>query len=159
MSLAAGCGQTSTTPPAQPRTIALDWHEGSGLRVDVRKLVVRPNGWSVSASVRNDSSVGLLIQRPHHPGEAEFGVLPLDSADIEAVERAGSGVFATRFEPPLPRVLHPHATWSGTFSGPGRLSKAHYVRVEVGRFTRYGSARGAVPLRLRYVTDHVLRLR
>lgn len=125
----------------------------------MRKLVIRPNGWSVSASVRNDSSVGLLIQRPHHPGEAEFGVLPLDSADIEAVERAGSGVFATRFEPPLPRVLRAHATWSGTFSRPGRLSRARYVRVELGRFARYGSARGPVPRRFRYITDHVLRLR
>src|SRR5262249_20836219 len=26
-SVAAGCGETSTTPPAQPRTIALGWHE------------------------------------------------------------------------------------------------------------------------------------
>jgi len=109
--------------------------------------------------VRNDTPVGLLIERPHHPGEAEFGLLPLDCSDVEAVERAGSGVFATRFEPPLPRVLRPHSSWSGTFSGPGRLSEARFVRVEFGRFTRYGSARGELPRRFRYVTDHVLRLR
>jgi hypothetical protein len=125
----------------------------------VRRLVIRPNGWSVTASVRNDTRVGLLIERPHHPGGAEFGVLSLDNADTDAVERAGSGVFATRFEPPLPRVLRPHATWSGTFSGPGRLSRAGYLRVELGRFTRYGPSRGAVPRRFRYVTDHVVRLR
>jgi hypothetical protein len=155
---AAGCGGTSTTPPARPRTFALDWHERSALRVDVRRLVIRPNGWSVSAAVRNDTPVGLLIERPHHPGEAEFGVLALDSADVEAVEHAGRGAFANRYEPPLPRVLRPHERWSGTFSGSGRLSEARFVRVELGRFTGYREA-GRVPRRFRYVTDHVLRLR
>jgi len=108
--------------------------------------------------VRNDTPAGLLIERPHHPGEAEFGVLALDSADVEAVERVGLGAFATRYEPPLPRVLRPHERWSGTFSGPGRLSKARFVRIELGRFARYRATTG-VPRRFTYVTDHVLRLR
>ena len=47
---------------------------------------------------------------------------------------------------------------SGTFSGPGRLSKARFVRIELGRFSGYRAA-GSVPRRFRYVTDHVLRLR
>ncbi len=136
----------------------MNWHESSALRVDVRKLVIRPNGWSVSASVRNNTPAGLLIERPHHPGEAEFGVLALDSADVEAVERVGRGAFATRYEPPLPRVLRPHERWSGTFSGTGRLSKARFLRIEFGRFTRYRATTGA-PRRFSYVTDHVLRLR
>jgi hypothetical protein len=157
--LAVGCGGTSATPPARPRTIALGWHERSHLVVDVRKLVIRPNGWSVSAAVTNEASVALLIERPHHPGEAEFGLLPLDSRDLEAVDHAGRGVFARRFEPPLPRVLRAHEMWSGTFSGSGRLSNARYVRVELGRFTNYGGNRGDVPRRFRYITDHVLRLR
>jgi hypothetical protein len=127
--------------------------------VDVRKVVIRPNGWGVSAAVTNDAGVALLIERPHHPGEAEFGLLLLDSRDVEAVDRAGRGVFATRFEPPLPRVLRPREKWSGTFSGPGRLSEARYVRVELGRFTNYGARHGGVPRRFRYITDHVLRLR
>jgi hypothetical protein len=124
----------------------------------VKRLVIRPNGWSVSAAVRNDTPAALVIERPHHPGEAEFGVLALDSADIEAVERVGRGAFATRYEPTLPRVLRPHERWSGTFSGPGRLSKARFVRIEFGRFTGYRAA-ASVPRRFSYVTDHVLRLR
>ena len=85
-------------------------------------------------------------------------MLALDSADIEAIERVGRGAFATRYEPPLPRVLRVHERWSGTFSGPGRLSNARFVRIEVGRFSGYRAA-GSVPRRFRYVTDHVLRLR
>jgi hypothetical protein len=86
----------------------------------VRRLSIRPNGWSVSAAVRNNTRTSFLIERPHHPGQTEFGLLVLDSGDVEAVERAGPGVFATRFEPPLPRVLRARGEWSGTFSGQGR---------------------------------------
>jgi hypothetical protein len=125
----------------------------------VRRLSIRPNGWSVSAAVRNNTRASFLIERPHHPGQTEFGLLVLDSGDVEAVERAGPGVFATRFEPPLPRVLRARGEWSGTFSGQGRLSGARYVRVELGRFTNYGTQRRGVPRRFRYITDHVLRLR
>jgi len=125
----------------------------------VRKLTIRRNGWSVAAAVRNNTRASFLIERPHHPGGAEFGLLVLDSRDVEAVERAGPGVFATRFEPPLPRVLRPQSEWSGTFSGPGRLSKGRYVRVELGRFTNYGIQRRGIPRRFRYISDHVLRLR
>ncbi len=125
----------------------------------MRKLVIRRNGWSVSAAVRNDTRASFLIERPHHPGETEFGLLVLDSGDIEAVERAGPGVFASRFEPPLPRVLRPHDEWSGTFSGAGRLSNGRYVRVELGRFTNYGIQGRGIPRRFRYISDHVLRLR
>jgi hypothetical protein len=159
VSVAAGCGQTSSTPPARARTIELDWHEGGGLEVDVRRIVTRTNGWSVSARVRNGSRVSLLIERPHHPGHTEFGVLALGSPDADAVEAAGPGVFASRFEPALPRTLGPDDEWSGTFSGPGRLSNAHYVRIELGRFTNLGARRGGLPRRFRYVTDHVARLR
>jgi hypothetical protein len=112
----------------------------------VRKLTIRRNGWSVAAAVRNNTRASFLIERPHHPGETEFGLLVLDSRDVEAVERAGPGVFATRFEPPLPRVLRPRSEWSGTFSGPGRL-------------TNYGIQRRGIPRRFRYISDHVLRLR
>jgi hypothetical protein len=159
VSLAAGCGDTANTPPARARVITLDWHERSGIDVDVRKLSIRPNGWSVSAAVRNNTPVSFLIERPHHPGQTEFGLLVLDSGGVEAVERAGPGVFASRFEPPLPRVLRTHGGWNGTFSGQGRLSNARYVRVEFGRFTNYGTQRRGVPRRFRYISDHVLHLR
>jgi hypothetical protein len=125
----------------------------------VRRVVIRTNGWSVSARLRNGSRVSFLIERPHHPGHTEFGILALDSADRRAVEAAGLGVFADRFEPTLARSLGPDEEWSGTFSGPGRVSNAHYIRIELGRFTNVGARHGGLPRRFRYVTDHVARLR
>jgi hypothetical protein len=149
--------------PAPVQTIALNWHEAPGpsgatLVVEVRRLVVRPNGWSVTASVKNDTRVAMTIGRPHHPGETEFGVLLLASSKARAVETAGPGVFASHFAPRLPSVLRPGEAWSGTFSGRGRLSTARYVRVELGRLTTVGPAQPGVPWRFRYITDHVVRV-
>jgi len=161
---ASGCGATSTLKPARSRTIALDWHEAPGkagarMIVDVRRLVVRPNGWSVTAAVTNDTQVTMTIGRPHHRGETEFGLLVLEGAEPGDVGAAEPGALATHLVPRAPVVLHPREAWRGTFSGPGRLSSGRYVRVAFGRFTTVGPAQAGVPWRFRYITDHVLRLR
>jgi hypothetical protein len=158
-----GCGTASTSVPARSRTIALDWHEAPGpagarMIVEVRSLVVRPNGWSVTAAVQNDTHVTMTIGRPHHRGETEFGVLVLDSAEPEDVSRAEPGALATELTPPAPVVLHRSERWSGRFSGPGRLASGRYVRVAFGRFTTVGPPQRGVPWRFRYITDHVVHL-
>jgi hypothetical protein len=53
---AGGCGGESTSAPARPRTIVPDRHgargrAGARLIVDVSRLVVRVDGWSVDARV------------------------------------------------------------------------------------------------------------
>jgi hypothetical protein len=159
----SGCGEASTSTPARVQTIALNWHEAPGPKhativVDVRRLVVRANGWSLVASVKNDTRVAMTLGRPHHPGGTEFGLLPVASTRPSEVETAGAGVFASDFAPRLPRALRPGETWSGTFSGRGRLSKVRYVRIELGTFTTIGPARRDVPWRFRYITDHVARV-
>ena len=162
---AGGCGGESTSTPARPRTVVLDWHEAPGragarLIVDVRRLVVRADGWSVDARVKNGTTVVYTIGRPHHPGQSEFGVLLLSSPNVQVDDNAaaGPGVLASRYSPPLPRVLHPGGAWSGTFSGRGRLTDARYLRVQLGRFTAVGPRRPGLPWRFGYVTDHVLKL-
>jgi hypothetical protein len=162
---AGGCGGESTSAPARPRTIVLDWHEAPGragarLIVDISRLVVRADGWSVDARVQNGTRVAYTIGRPHHPGQSEFGVLLLSSPSVQVddIAAAGPGVLASRYSPPLPRVLHPGEAWSGTFSGRGRLSDARYLRVQLGRFTTVGPRRSGLPWRFGYVTDHVLKL-
>jgi hypothetical protein len=161
--LGAGCGTTSTPPPARVRTLALDWHEETGradgrMIVDVRRLVVRPNGWSVTAAVTNGTHVTMTISRPHYPGETEFGVLILDTAGQKDIDAAGPGVFASQGGPAGPFVLDPGETWRGTFSGRGRISSGRYVRIELGRFTTVGPPQPGVPWRFRYITDHVVRV-
>lgn len=143
----------------------LDWHEAPGrvgarMIVDVHRLFVRRNGWSVDARVQNGTTVVYTIGRPHHPGQSEFGVLLLSSPSVEAddLAAAGPGVLASRFSPPLPRVLHPGEVWKGRFSGRGRLAGARYLRVQLGRFTTVGRREPGLPWRFGYVTDHVLKL-
>jgi len=157
-----GCG-TSTSSPTHEQTIVLNWHEAPGrpgarLIVDVRRLLVHPNGWSVEARVENDAGAPLEIGRPHHPGKTEFGVLVLKTARASEIAHLGPGVLATRFMPELPRVLRPGAAWSGTFSGRGRLAGAHYVRIVFGRFRIFGMPPRGLPSRFRYITDHAYRL-
>jgi hypothetical protein len=165
VALLSGCGGRSASEPARARTLVLGWHEtvgrpGARMIVDVRKLIVRPQGWEVAASVRNDTSVTFYVGRPHHQGKSEFGllVLPTSGASQADILAASPGVFAARVEPPLPRVLRPGEAWSGTFSGRGRLERGRYVRVELGRFTTVGTPQRGVPWRFRYITDHVVKL-
>ncbi len=160
--LLTGCG-TSSSSPAEQRSLELDWHETTGradarLIVDVRRLVIRRNGWSVEAGVTNRTGVGLLIGRPHHTGGTEFGVLLVEDRSTDAIDKAGPGFFASTFRPALPSLLNPGQAWRGTFSGRGRLASGRFVRVELGRFTTVGGPRGGLPWRFRYITDHVRRL-
>jgi hypothetical protein len=126
--------------------------------VDVQHLVIGRDRWSVAATVRNDTHVTLLVGRPHHAGGTEFGLLLLANRSSSAVRAAGPGVFASTFVPGLPALLRPGARWSGTFSGRGRLPRARYARIELGRFTTVGPAQHGVPWRFRYITDHASRL-
>ena len=157
------CGSRSTSAPAQTRTITLGWHEETGAPgarfvVEVQRLIVRPNGWSVTAAVTNKTHVTFMVGRPHHPGETEFGVVVLPNADLGALDAAGPGVYATSLQPPVPHSLAPGDGWRGTFTGRGRLENGRYVRIELGRFTTVGPAQEGVPWRFSYITDHVTRL-
>jgi hypothetical protein len=132
--VAAGCGPASLPPRAAEQTITLNWHEASGppgnrLIVDVRRFVVRRDGWAVSATVENDSRATLVVSRRHRRHGTEFGIL-----------------------------LLPGASWSETFSGPGRLPAGDYVRIELGSFGASGTVRPPLAMQFEYITDHVFRL-
>jgi hypothetical protein len=159
-----GCGSGSVeSSPAEPRTFELDWVEDSpesGLAFRVDRLVVRPDGWEVTASVANRSSAGYAIRRPHRPGESMFGLVILQTGNDELREltadfrKAPPFLEPDRIEPPLPRVLSPGLSWRGTMSGSRALRKGAAVRVLFGRFER---TRGD-PGYLLWVTRHAVRL-
>ncbi len=114
----AGCGTAESSRPEPEQTVALNWHEAAGqpgnrLVVDVRRFVVRPNGWAVSASVKNDTRATLVISRRHRRHGTECGILLLGAASPHAIRTAGPGRFASRFTPALPASLPPGASWSG----------------------------------------------
>jgi hypothetical protein len=56
----SGCGTSSSVAPAPKQTIELAWHEAPGLPgnrlvVDVRRLVIRRDSWTVAASIENET--------------------------------------------------------------------------------------------------------
>jgi hypothetical protein len=160
-----GCGSLSdASPPAAPRTLELDWVENSpesGLTFRVDRLVVRRDGWQLTASVANRSSAGYAIRRPHRRGESMFGLVLLETAGNDEVRELTAGfrkappfLEPDRIEPPLPGVLTPGSSWRGTMSGSRALRNGAVVRVLFGRFERIRGDPGY----FLWVTRHAVRL-
>jgi hypothetical protein len=159
----AGCGTASSSPQTREQTIVLHWHETAGqpgnrLIVDVDRLVVRRDGWAVSAAFKNDSPATLVVSRRHKRHGTEFGILLFRTRSRRAAQNPGPGFFASRFTPAPPMTLRPGARWSGTFSGEGRLPAGDYVRIELGSFGPSGAIRPPLSMQFEYITDHVVRL-
>jgi hypothetical protein len=160
-----GCGSGSVaSAPAEPRTFELHWVEEwpeSGLAFRVDRLVVRPDGWEVTASVANRSSAGYAIRWPHHPGQSMFGLVLLETGSGDEVRemtadfrKAPPFLEPDRIEPPLPSVLQPGSRWRGTLSGSRTLRTGATVRILFGRFDRIRGDPGY----LLWVTRHAVRL-
>jgi hypothetical protein len=164
-SLLAACGGTSSPENTAVGTFDLDWRErDAGIEVEVRRLLVRPNGWSAELAFANETGQTLIIDRAHEPGGTRFGLLVLKTGELDEVMRLTTGgrlpppaETATRFDPPLPRVIRPGRQWSGTMSGIRPLPSGHVVRVLLGRFVSRrpvpGAGRGFL-----LVTQHSVRL-
>ena len=162
LTVLTGCGTSSSAESARKQTIELAWHEtpgvpGNRLVVDVQRLVIRRDGWTVAASSENNTHGILTIGRRHRLDGTEIGLLVLPSRSPHTVEKAGPGIFATSFAPAAPRRLAPGERWKGTFSGPGPIPVGGYVRIELGFF---GTSRPKPPLsrEFRYITNHALHL-
>jgi hypothetical protein len=163
----AGCSgvhEPTVAPPAEPRTLELGWVEPSpelGLTFRVDRLVVRRDGWELTAAVRNRGGFEYFIQRPHQPGGSMFGLVLLRSTRRDEVReltadfrKAPPFLEAQRITPPLPRLLPARAHWRGTLTGSQTLRSGSVVRVLFGRFVQ---TRGD-PRYLLWVTEHSVRL-
>jgi hypothetical protein len=138
--LCAGCGSPTHGSWAAPQTVRLGWHEPAcaGVRVDVRRLTVRTDRWSIEARVANEGEP-LTIGKPHTQRGTYFAVVRGDRRTADALH---AGLTADRFVPPLPRRLERGEAWSGTYSGAGRLPADVPLRLVFGRFTTVGKATG-----------------
>jgi hypothetical protein len=165
----AGCGTGSEGgralgPPAEPRAYELGWVERSaaaGLTFRVERLVIRRDGWQLTASVANRAPDAYLIQRPHRPGGSMFGLVLLETPTWDEVReltadfrKAPPFLEPDRIEPPLPRRLDAGSTWHGTLTGSTTPRERAVVRILFGRFAR---VRGT-PRYLLWVTSHAVRV-
>ena len=138
----AGCASGRHTSWAAPQSVALGWREPAcgGVRIDIRRLTVGGTRWRVEATVENDGKP-LTVGRPHTQRGTYFGVVRGDRRTVEALH---AGLLADRFVPPLPRRLGTGESWSGTYSGPGRLPANVPLRLVFGRFTTVGKPTGFI---------------
>lgn len=172
--LATGCGSTATTfvpsMKAPPQEATLGWlepypAEKPALVFGVRSFAVTRSGWQAAISVENRSDVGWEVGAPRLTAERAFGVLLFPSDDLDELERRNrEGTLpalrrATAYVPPLPQVLEPGTTWSGTISAPGPLAGGLWLRVSFGTFTSVGDPPAGAQQQLVWFTDHAYHLR
>ena len=161
---AFGCGgEANQAEPARSRLLVLNWSEAVGkpgerMLVRVASVTVLAGGWTVRASIENDTAAPLFLGRPHSDEPATFGLVAATST-----RERGSvpvGLTATTYAPPLPRILDPGESWSGTFSGRGVVRTGTHVRIAFGTFWAYGGVRiaGSRRMLFRVFTDHAVTL-
>lgn len=92
----------------------------------------------------------ISLGKPHTVSRTYFGIARADRRTPEALH---SALLADRFSPPLPRQLDHGASWSGTYTGRGRLPLDVPLRLVFGRFTRVGESIGFL-----CVSTHEVRL-
>ena len=173
--LAAGCGSDgapailSDEGPAPPQKATLDWREaygepGARLVFQVDSLVVDTDGWRATIAVRNDSRVQFTIASGPSSLERAFGLMVLPTGDMRELDRLNRANElppvrqAERFDPPLPGVLAPGATWQGTMSARGALPGGGWARVVFGAFVTIDEPPRGLQERVVWITDHTHRL-
>ena len=170
----AGCGgggepALPLAEPAAPEIAPLDWVEtygpaGNQLVFRVERLEVRDEGWAATVSVTNRTGIPFGVGGPERPLDRAFGVMVFSTGDLRELEqRNRAGELppvreASTFEPPLPGVLAPGATWRGEISARGSLPARAWVRLSFGAFVAVGKPPQGVEPKVVWITDHAYPL-
>ncbi len=154
---------------AGPQTKMLWWREkfgpaGQQLVFEVERFQVVENGWRASVVVTNNTSVAYELGDPRATIDRSFGLMLFETGDAEELERRnGDGSLpairpAKRYEPSLPKLLEPNATWRGVISAPGSLVAGTFVRVVFGALVAIGSTGDILEERVVWITDRAYHL-
>ena len=173
-SSAAGRFQESETPTepsiaARPQTAELDWHEtygspGDELVFEVERLQVLRNGWQASLVLTNDTSITYEVGDPRATLDRAFGLMLFETGQAAELERRNrNGTLpatrpAVRYEPSLPKILEPRASWRGTISAPGSLVAGSWARVVFGTLLAVEDTGNGLDDRVVWITDQAHRL-
>ncbi|MGH3133477.1 MAG: hypothetical protein ACRDNY_07015 [Gaiellaceae bacterium] len=158
------------TAAAGPQVATLHWRETQGspgerLIFSVESLRVMPGGWRVELSLENDSSVAYEVGDPKATLDRSFGLMLFSSGDLAELEELNAdGALpavrpATRYEPELPDILEPGASWAGTISAPGALVAESWVRVVFGALVSVGKPPDDLGEHVVWITDKAYKLR
>ena len=168
--VAAGCGAAAQGPipdarPAPPQSATLGWQEvygdpGARLVFNVRSLAVTPRGWQANVSVENQSNVRFAVATGKTSIDSSFGLMIMPTGDHRELDRLNNAGElpavrqAETFDPPLPGVLEPGATWTGMLAARGALPGGSWARVVFGAFVAMGRPPTGLQDRVVWITDH-----
>lgn len=155
--------------PAPPQRVELDWREtygpsGEQLVFRVSSLEITENGWAARLGLENRTSIAYSVGDPRATLDRAFGVMLFPSGDLADLERRNAERTlpavraARRYEPELPAILEPGASWEGTISAPGPLAAESWVRVVFGTLTAVGKTPEGLAERVVWITDSAHRL-
>jgi hypothetical protein len=158
-----------TSVAARPQSAQLDWQETYGdaeeqIVFSVEGLEVTETGWRASVGVENASSVGWELA-PNATPDGTFGLQLFETGDPQELEdrnRDGSLPAvraATTYEPELPPILEPGASWEGSISARGSLAAGASVRVVFGTLVAVGKPPESMASDLIWITDHSYELK
>jgi hypothetical protein len=172
---AAGCGGDDPAPleesqPAPPQREDLDWVEsygenGARMVFRVHSLEVLADGWRARISITNDTTAQYAVGDPDAALDRRFGIMLFPTGDVRELEqrnRAGDLPeirAAEEYDPPLPLVLEPGRTWTGTISASGSLAAGLHARIVFGALVPVGESPEGLPGVLVWITDHAYRLK
>jgi hypothetical protein len=154
---------------AGPQSASLGWRETYGVPGEevvftVDSIEVTEHGWNARVGIENSSSVGWELA-PGATPEGSFGLQLFETGDKQELEdRNQNGTLpavraATRYQPKLPAILEPKASWKGTISAPGALVAGSWARVVFGTLLAVGKPTEGMEDVLVWITDSAYRLR
>lgn len=154
---------------AGPQAAELDWREtfgkaGEQLVFSVESLEVVRGGWRARLSLENDTSISYEVGDPRATLDRSFGLMLFSSGNTKDLEdRNASGTLpairtAARYEPALPAILEPGASWEGTISASGALVAGSWVRVVFGTLISVEKPPDGLDEKVIWITDHSYRL-
>jgi hypothetical protein len=159
---------TEEAVAAKPQTADLDWREVTGypgeqLVFTVKSLAVTKSGWKANIGIENKTKVGWELIPGFIP-DGTFGVALFETGETsELNERNRRGTLpavrsATTYDPELPKVLEPKASWEGRISAPGSLAAGSWARVVFGTLLATGKPPEGFHDRLVWITDSAHQL-
>jgi hypothetical protein len=173
--LASNATRLSGTEDAPAASVAagsqkaeLEWREtygpaGEQVVFTVDSLEVTQTGWRARVGVENASSIAWELD----PGAAPDGTFGLqlfktgepDELETRNKERTLPAVrAATLYEPELPSILEPDASWSGVMSARGALVADSWARVVFGTLIAVGKPPDELDGLVVWITDNTYRL-
>jgi len=160
---------TTASRAASPQSKHLDWREtygtaGERVVFTVDRLTVTRTGWRAHVGIANRSSVAWELA-PNATPDGTFGLRLFETGDKTELERRNqSGTLpsvraATGYQPELPKILEPKASWNGRISAPGALVAGSWVRVVFGTLIAVANPPEGLAEVFVWITDHAYRLR